>query len=245
MFSSPLLSPNTVHLWRIDLEPSGGPFPDCLVPENDLLAREVLSDEEFAKASRFVSQPLRLRYAAAHVAMRFILGSYLKRPAAEVVLAVEKMGRPIVDFAAMQLAPSLFFNLSHTEDIALLAVGSQNPLGVDIEAIREMKSRPGIDRQVYTETERQRLLDANDSLWFDHWTAKEAVLKATGYGFYLSPLQIEIDPSLRFAVANEKSGASRWLLHRCPPSSRWSATLATSSPIEAIDQLEFPWQQIL
>lgn len=245
MLLCPPLLPQTVHLWQIELEPVGDRFPECLIPENHQLAREVLSDEEFGKASRFISEPLRLRYAAAHVALRFILGGYLKIAPQSVVLTTEKMGRPIVDFSGMQIDPRLHFNLSHTENIALVAVAGQWPIGVDIERIRPMDSRPGIERQVYTEAERNRLQDVTDSHWFDYWTAKEAVLKATGYGFYLNPRQIELAATLHSAVANEKSGPSNWLLHRCSPAPQWSATLATSQPIDDIVSQIFSWPYAL
>ncbi|MEZ6087910.1 MAG: 4'-phosphopantetheinyl transferase superfamily protein [Pirellulaceae bacterium] len=235
------VSPDTATIWSIDLQPEVPPFPDCLLPENGQLAASILSPEEFVKASRFVTSSLRLRYAAAHVALRDILSYYLPLSPRQVAFATENMGKPIVDPSMNPSSKPLHFNLTHSEDRALVAIAG-DPIGIDLEHRRPMSSRPGIDRQVYTPLERSRLKDASDDVWFDHWTAKESILKVTGMGFYLSPLKVELSPDLTTATAYQETGFSRWSLRMVDVGPSWSAMIATARPLQRIQLATYEWR---
>ncbi len=160
-----------VHVWRIDL---GRPEK---IPGQAL----VLSADERRRADRFVSPRDRERFIAARAAMRMILGDYLGRDPAGLTIEASPFGKP-------NLAgdTSLQFNLSHSGDLALLAVAGGLSLGIDLETIRPMREMAGIVQRYFAEAEQVAFSaasgEARPALFFRMWTRKEAYLKAIGVG---------------------------------------------------------------
>ena len=100
-------------------------------------------------------------------------------------------------------AHALPFNLSHTGDIAALAVardGGNWRIGVDIEGVRSVKER--ISEFAFSAAEQEALASLPEgepqiSAFFAGWTRKEAYLKAVGSGL-LAPLDgfdVELAPA--------------------------------------------------
>ncbi len=112
--------------------------------------------------------------------MRQILGRYLELPADRVELTYESKGKP-----RLAGSSTLCFNLSHSGDLALLAVTSGLEVGVDVEIVRSDLQVDGLAR-FFTDAERTRILALSpgekESTFFRWWTRKEAVLKAEGSG---------------------------------------------------------------
>lgn len=82
------------------------------------------------------------------------------------------------------------FNISHAGDWVICAYSQQGEIGIDIEKescidIRDYKA-------VLTPSEYQRAHNQSDFDFFQLWTLKEAIMKAEGLGFYLSPTSFEI-----------------------------------------------------
>jgi 4'-phosphopantetheinyl transferase len=121
-----------------------------------------------------------MRYRLCHAATRQILGRYLELPADRVELISESKGKP-----RLAGKSTLCFNLSHSGDLALLAVTSGREVGVDVEKMRFDLPVDGLAR-FFTDAERERLLALSpgekESTFFRWWTRKEAVLKAEGSG---------------------------------------------------------------
>ncbi|MEI9970598.1 MAG: hypothetical protein WDO73_00320 [Ignavibacteriota bacterium] len=92
---------------------------------------EFLSPEERQRAARFHFPVHAARYRICHAAVRQVLGDYLGVPGTQVGLTVEATGKPRLIGDS-----TLRFNLSHSADLALLAVSDGMDLGVDVEAIR-------------------------------------------------------------------------------------------------------------
>lgn len=83
------------------------------------------------------------------------------------------------------------FSLSHSGDYALLAV-SPVPVGADIQKIRPV--RPGLFARMAAEGEEG--LD-----YFTLFTCKEAMMKASGLGFALSPKSFSVTEPLAYQGA--------------------------------------------
>jgi 4'-phosphopantetheinyl transferase len=78
--------------------------------------------------------------------------------------------------------PDVHFNLSHSGDFVLIAAGDA-PLGVDIEAMREIDWR-ALAIMNFHPDERVTMEAQEDAraAFFQLWAHKEAFLKATGIG---------------------------------------------------------------
>lgn len=136
-----------------------------------------LSDDERARADRFVFAADRDRYIAGRARLRHILGRCIDRPPAAVAFRYGPYGKPVVAGVA--------FNLSHTGDLAVLATGPAGlQLGADIEAIRSITM--DVARLHFAPAEVATLQalppDARVAAFYRCWTRKEAYLKARGTG---------------------------------------------------------------
>ena len=77
--------------------------------------------------------------------------------------------------------PEIFFNLSHCKE-AVICVVSDQPVGVDIESIREYKE--GLVRYTMNDAEIREIESADDpaATFIRLWTMKEATMKLIGTG---------------------------------------------------------------
>lgn len=132
----------------------------------------------------------------AHKAIQWILTRYLNANApSNKELVINEYGKPRLVESRWQ---PFEFNLTHSGIWGLLAIGRVQNLGVDIELIRN-RSTPvcRVMKRVATAYENAcwQALPVCEQLaaFYWLWTAKEAVLKAMGTGFNISPVEIEIE----------------------------------------------------
>ncbi len=173
-----------VHVWAIDLNATAAASAQCL------------DEREIERVRRFVHADDARRYQRAHVALRAIVGAYLGCEPARAVFVEQAHGKPRL------IAPraGLHFNLSHSKDLALLALGAADELGVDVEAVRA--DLPGADlaAAVLDAREFAQLAElpegAQAEPFVSCWTRKEACLKAVGLGLNLEPrtLHVGLEP---------------------------------------------------
>jgi 4'-phosphopantetheinyl transferase len=171
------LNPTEIHLWRVDLA--------ALIPRIPKL-QPLLSVDEQHRADRYVFAEHRHRYRVARGLLRLILGRYTGIAAADLEFNYTANGKP-----SLVQPLSLHFNLSHSQDRAIYAVGRDCSPGVDLECLRPVDHLIPISRRYFSETEVKWLEAETDNaqalMFFRLWTAKEAYLKATGVG--ISQLQ--------------------------------------------------------
>ena len=174
-----------VHVWRLDLRDMGAD------------AAALLDATETERAQRFVYANDWRRYVAAHAWLRRILGAYLGMPPQQLRFATSPHGKPVLLQASRGVGPSpLCFNLSHSKDLALIAVTAGIEVGVDIEAVRSDLPGPDLAAGVLSATELDELAqcaaaDHADS-FVGCWTRKEACLKALGVGLQLEPRGLHV-----------------------------------------------------
>lgn len=139
----------------------------------------LLSEDEAARAARFVFDRDRHRFIAARGQLREILGEVTGRAAASLTFTYASHGKP-----ALIDAPGLFFNLSHSEGLAALGVSRAGELGVDVEHERALKEN--VAERFFSERENNvlRALPEGEQLaaFYRCWTRKEAMVKAVGEG---------------------------------------------------------------
>jgi 4'-phosphopantetheinyl transferase len=113
-----------------------------------------------------------------------------------------------------QPTDGLYWSLSHSVD-CVAAVVAPYTVGIDLEQIRDIS--PLLRDQVASEAEWQLAPDNDPTLFFRYWTAKEAVLKASGHGLSglagCSVSEIIDDVQIRLAYHG-----TNWLVvqHRIP-----------------------------
>ena len=145
-----------------------------------------LSPEEGARA-RLLSEPAGRRFAAARGLLREQLGARLGMRPEAVELRTGPTGK------LFALGP-VFFNVSHSQGLAVFAFTDGREVGIDVERRRPI---PDLDRVAAValspaETAAlQRLpAEARQYAFFERWTRKEAYLKACGDGLHRDPRRV-------------------------------------------------------
>ena len=178
----------------------------------------VLSPDEIARADRFHFEKDRLRFTRCRSALRSLLARYIAIPSNEIDFEYLTGGKP--QLATGKNPGSVQFNVSHSADIALIAV-SAHRLGVDIEKIRNDFDTNALSERFFSLGERAGLQSLPVHLrvagFYACWTRKEAFLKATGNGisFPLTDFSVtthpDLDPELEEIKGKTEVG-KQWLL---------------------------------
>lgn len=152
----------------------------------------ILSNEECARAQRFVFEADSTRWRSYRAALRRILASSLGIPPQELPLIEGPGGKP------MLAAPHshLEFNLTHTDSLAAVIVSQHGPVGIDLEPWSRAESLIEC-AEVFCHPEELNALPRDirqrASRLLEIWTAKEAILKALGTGLSYPPEQLRIE----------------------------------------------------
>ena len=179
-----------VHLWRIDLRTA---------PTNT----SVLSPDEQARPARF-QQTRSL--------LRTLLGHYSSQPPQSLRFDYGTSGKPSLSPQSL-LSPHpagkiLHFNLSHADEMALIAISASAEVGVDVERIRSVGHAQKIARRFFTAKDLSWLEEEpSEERFFQAWTRTEARLKARGRGVFATSSEaapvsvLNIDAQAGYAAA--------------------------------------------
>lgn len=130
----------------------------------------------------------------------------------QVRMEVEKNGKPY-----LASHPYIFFNLSHCDSGVVCGISS-NPIGVDIEVIRDIDSR--VTKRVCNTAEQNILAHAGNPAYTftSMWTLKESYLKAIGCGLSSCSLtNISVSMSTDRDLYISQNGYDAYVLdHQCP-----------------------------
>lgn len=158
----------------------------CLSLTADV-SRHISSDER-NRADRLLDPDKRKRFIAGRGLLREILGGYLGVKAEDLFFAVGEYGKPQL-FVNKTDNWRLHFNLTHSDDLFLLAIAADREVGIDVEQIRNDTPYADMARLAFSPGEQQELFALPDNLqrgaFYCCWTRKEAFMKACGMGFAL------------------------------------------------------------
>ena len=154
-------------------------------------AWQLLSPDETARARRLHFDRDRYRYVRGRGFLRSLLGQVCLQRPAELIFGTGAYGKPFLQDHV------LYFNLSHSRDLAVLAISKMTPVGLDIEFIDRQVNITGLAQTCLTPHE-VAVLDGlpmadRAHRFFAFWTAKEARMKLTGEGMSMPPHEIVLD----------------------------------------------------
>jgi len=191
-----------VTLLLLDVAPATSRPPGIL---------DSLSVEEQARTARFRSVEDRLRFGLTRGALRHVLGAATGKAPESLVFTAGPWGKPCL---ANANAPH--FNVSHSGSLALIGISRRRPIGVDIEATREIHDMLDLARACFSPREYRSLVQLPprelESAFYAIWTGKEAVMKAlgTGIGESLRDFSVALTDQ-RYSVVPETDGVARHL----------------------------------
>lgn len=190
---------------------------------------DVLDPAEHARLRRMRSERRSREFAAGRTALRTVLAAVLGVEPSAVPIVSGPHGKPMLREPA-----TVHFNLTHSGELGLLAVGTAGALGVDVERVRAGRPFLRLAERFFTPAEsrwlRSRGGAARRDAFYRMWTLKEAYLKALGTGLSVSSRAFELDadepPRLLSGVSGH-APAERWALQFLPVPGDYRAALCT------------------
>jgi 4'-phosphopantetheinyl transferase len=147
-------------------------------------ASELLSPGERLRAGAMPLEAARRRFVVARASLRCLLARATGEAPGSLVLETGPHGKPFLPTAPG--APGLEFNLSHSRDLALIALATGRRVGIDVEWTGGSSPVDGIARRFFSIAEQAWLAEAPASgrreRFFRVWVRKEAYLKGRGEG---------------------------------------------------------------
>jgi 4'-phosphopantetheinyl transferase len=154
-------------------------------------AFDCLNEDERARSARFLTADLRRRFTVCRGRLRMLLASILDTSPQRIDFEYGSLGKPYVVSDI-----DLQFNVSHSQDWALMAFTKGSPVGVDIEFYDRRMNDEAIASQLLSESEFVKWSslpkDQQSSSLISAWVSKEAILKSLGLGITTSLRQLEL-----------------------------------------------------
>ena len=173
------------HVWQFDLDTQSS---------GDGQWESLLSSDERERALRFHFPLHRRRFAASRGLLRIVLGAYLDTDPKTLCFRYSDKGKPAL--GGMHATSPLRFNLSHSENVVLLAVTLGREIGVDVEYMRPDLELESIAHRFFSAAECESFdtipLAQKRVAFFNCWTRKEAFVKAKGDGLSLPLDQFDV-----------------------------------------------------
>lgn len=221
----PRLVQGVVHVWCLPLD---------LAPSEIDELRAVLSADERARAERFHFERHRRRFIACRGQVRKLLAGYLETGAEQIAFRYGPQGKPALDDSPRD--PGIAFNVSNSHEAALLAVARDCELGVDLEHVRVPHDFDGLAAQFFARVEVDSLREIPEderlTAFFNCWTRKEAILKATGTGlsFPLDRVVVSLlpeEPARVVAFDDDPAAPGQWWLESLAPAPGYVGAIAS------------------
>jgi 4'-phosphopantetheinyl transferase len=227
------LPPYRVDLWLVRRPPAA---------DTGILTHSELDERERKQAAAFIRRSDGLLYAAAHVALRRLLGAYTRTEPGRVEFMREPCpgcgeahGRP----AVAPPPPPVHFSLSHSGGVALVGVATR-PIGVDVEKLPGAETVDICSQALHPDEQAELAEAAGDErrdLFGRIWTRKEAYLKGLGTGLSRSPAE-------DYLGADTSRHPDGWTMIAlpCPPTHAASAVVLGEPPALAlVRQMPHDW----
>lgn len=230
----PDLERNDVHLWAIDLT---RPSPDLQK------LRQLLAEDERARADRFHFDQDRDFYICARGVLRLLISRYQQTSPEGVSFVYGEQGKPELSEG------NLAFNVSHAFGLALVGFTRGREIGVDIELIRPLSDARAVARRSFSAAEFEEWTAVVEphkmQAFFNCWTRKEAYIKATGQGLacplgsFAVTLRPE-EPAALLHINGSQAQAAQWHLESVAPAQNYMGAVLAAGSDWTLSQFAWP-----
>ena len=228
-----------IQLWSIDITPARHRTEEL---------RSLLSDDELQRADNFRFDKDRDRWIAGRAMLRIILSSVIRCSPELVNFEYDEHAKPCLRHSDDEA--DVYFNLTHSSDLALLAVTSIGPVGIDVEQIKPLSDVDAVVERFFSTAERRTFstLSADEErlkAFYACWTRKEAYLKALGCGISKPTNTFDVtllensEPEI-VAIDGDKKAADDWLLFDLQVMPGYVGALAIQSKAD----VELVWRKL-
>ena len=225
--SPPLIEAGEIHLFEMSLQVSGA-------AELERWHR-MLGADEVERAKRFRQEKHRRRFIVARGKLRQVLGIYLALDSSTLSFTYGPAGKPGLPG---RTATNMAFNLSHSDELAILAIARGLAIGVDVERVCVLAEFDELVERFFSRRESEAFAKLPERIkpnaFFNLWTRKEALLKATGEGIAHCLNSVEVtflpqEPTRLLAAPKHFGAVSDWGLRSLDIGNRYAAAIAFRS----------------
>ena len=222
------LATGRIHLWITPLDPPPGRVASLL---------PLLDPDERSRAERFRFDVHRRRFIVGRGMQRVVLGAYLGCDPAAIRYAYGPKGKPALAGPEPRTteAEPLYFNLSNSEELAILGLVRGREIGVDVEHLRSLSDLEQLASRFFSSRESGTLLGLPASArvegFFNCWTRKEAYLKAVGEGITAPLNRFDVtlvpgEPARMLSLEGDAGRAAAWSFHHLRPAEGYLGAVA-------------------
>ena len=215
MMQRPAPGPGTILCWVVDLQQPA---------DRVAVLTQVLTVDERQRADRFVFGRDRRRFVVTRACLRDLLGRAGDVPATAIRFEYGVHGKPslVPDMGR----PTLHFNVSHSDELALIVLAADRPVGVDLEAIRPLPDLHDIATRYFAAAETSTIVGMpareRELAFFLCWTRKEAFVKARGEGLTLPLDRFRVscrpgEPARILDIDGSPAAAAEWSIYDLRP----------------------------
>ena len=218
------LTPKYVDVWRTPLD-----LPKAAIED----FADMLSCAERERADRFCFEAKRNEYVIARGLLRRILARTVGIDPKCLVFTYGAHGKPALDQEWQ--GRTISFNVSHSHNVALVAVSIERAVGVDVEQIKQNVECESLAQRFFSPNEWVQLMslpkENRRQAFFNVWARKEAFIKAVGKGISLGLDQFDVslrpgEPAALLATHWEAAEASRWSMVDLEVGDEYTSALA-------------------
>ena len=230
------------HVWYGDTEVLADPL-------SARAYRNLLSDKERYRESRFQFDRDQRQFLFAHVLLRVVLSRYLGCRPRAIEFGKNYYGKPTLVHPE---ASEFEFNISHTSGLAVCAVGNGCHVGVDVERASRDVDELALARRYFSPSEYELLASApvmnRRQVFYRLWTLKESYIKARGIGLSIPLADFSFDfqanesPTISFSGTIDDS-PSDWHFSGIELTDHHHAALALHVPQGA--KLGCRWREMI
>jgi len=217
------LSKDHIDVWLCHLKQLSGDIDNFY---------SILSVDERERADKLKVEDKKQQYIITRGTLRQRLGLLTNIEPEDFVFDYLEHGKPVLinddRFA------NITFNVSHSHDLALIAIAQKQNIGIDIEKINRESNHQALMTRFFSEaeqTEFQNIPEPNEAEAFCAcWTRKEAFIKAVGAGvsYGLDKFDVAVDPENKTPEVNlHKPSEQRWSAINLPINDEYMACLVS------------------
>lgn len=171
------LHKDEVHFWNIDFD--SAPPSMLLLPFSQIFSADEVQYAAYCVESR------KREFLISRFSLRILLTDYFPDvPAQDWKFGTTSLGKPLV-IGPIDISP-VQFNVSHSNNRAIIAFSLTKALGVDVEHVRKIKAVQLVSESYFSTEEIVTMTKADPQevhhVFFNYWTLKESFSKALGEG---------------------------------------------------------------
>jgi 4'-phosphopantetheinyl transferase len=231
------LEDGEIQVCRIELDDNNSLLTACM---------PFLTAEEQGRAERRRAGKVREEFAVGRACLRILLGNFFAANPLIIPISEGPYGKPSVSMDGR----SVFFNVTHSRGIILIALSKSGDVGIDVERIDSITDIIEIAKSAFRSDEVELLISIDSPetrrlAFYRCWTQKEAIVKADGRGLSLPLACFEVPIlSAEEAIIDIKEPSreqgKRYLLRDIPLEGPFVGAIASDSHNCRMRWLNFP-----